>query len=534
MDRDDLILAAERHTTSKLHDLARIETMGFRGEALASIGSVARLTIASRKQGTADGWSVIVDGGRATPPRPAALSPGTRVEVADLFFATPARLKFLKSERAEAAAITEAVRRTAMAHPQIRFSLAGSDRTLLEFPATGADGLAGRLAQLLGRDFAENAVAIDAEREGVRLSGHAGLPTFNRGNALQQHVFVNGRPVRDKQLLGALRAAYAELMPRDRHPVAALFIGVAPEWVDVNVHPAKAEVRFRDPGIVRGLIVGALREALAGAGHRATATGGVAMTAAFARRAAPPPGPQLVPRAVPFNDGGAPPGGFGESGQALFGDFPVSADIREAATADAAATPAARHPLGVPRAQFRQNYIIAQTEDGLIVVDQHAAHERLVYERLKAGLAGAGVPRQLLLVPEIVDLAEEDVGRLVERAPELAEFGLVVEGFGPGAVAIREVPAILDGLDVAGLVRDLAAELADLDSPTVLKSRRDRVAGTIACHGSVRSGRRLRPEEMDALLRDMERVPHSGQCIHGRPTYIELKLADIERLFGRR
>ncbi|MCW5715503.1 MAG: DNA mismatch repair endonuclease MutL [Bauldia sp.] len=537
LGRDDLPLAVERHCTSKLDGgLDAIGTLGFRGEALASIGAVARLAITSRRRGADEGWAIAVDGGRVSAVTPAAAAPGTRVEVSDLFFATPARLKFMKSERAETAAITETVRRLAMTHPEIRFSLSGPDRTLSDFPATGEDGFAERLEQILGRDFAENSIEIDASREGVRLTGRAGLPTYNRGNAVQQYLFVNGRAVRDKQLLGALRGAYADFIGRDRHPVAALFVDLPPQSVDVNVHPAKAEVRFRDPGLVRGLVVGAVREAITGVGHRATRTGASAMTEAFARRTAMPMPPRhgVLPR-EPYGaplPGPSPATGFGEAAQALLADIAGSADIRAAAPTPSAADLA--RPLGVARAQIHENYIVAQTADGLIVVDQHAAHERLVYERLKAALAAKAVPSQLLLVPEIVDLPADDVGRLADRAAELAELGLVLEPFGPGAVAIREVPAILDGLDAAGLVRDLADELAELDSATTLRSQLDRVAGTMACHGSVRSGRRLRPEEMDALLRDMERTPHSGQCIHGRPTYIELKLADIERLFGRR
>lgn len=532
LDPDDLPLAVERHCTSKLdRGLDAIGTLGFRGEALASIGSVARLTLSSRRRGADEGWSIAVDGGRVGAPRPVAMSEGTRVEVTDLFFATPARLKFMKSERAEAAAVADIVRRLALAHPGIRFSLAGSDRALTDFEA--ANDLWDRIAQIVGADFRANAIEVDAIRENVRLTGLAGLPTFNRGNALQQYFFVNERPVRDKQLLGALRAAYADLMYRDRYPVAVLFIDLAPHLVDVNVHPTKAEIRFRDAGLVRGLVVGGLKEALASAGHRATATGGTAMSSAFARRPPLPVISHTGPRQDFYAAPLVPPQGFAEPEQAAFADMPMSADIRPTAEplpeGDAAA-----HPLGAARAQVHANYIIAQTADGIVVVDQHAAHERLVYERLKAGLASRDVPRQMLLVPEVVDLPEDDVARLDERAEELTEFGLVLEAFGPGAVAVREVPAMLKGLDVGALVRDLAGELAEMDATTLLRSQLDRVAGTMACHGSVRSGRRLRPEEMDALLREMERVPHSGQCIHGRPTYIELKLADIERLFGRR
>lgn len=531
LGREELELAVERHCTSKLDDgLDGIVTLGFRGEALASIGSVARLTMSSRRGDADQGWAVTVDGGVATAARPVAMARGTRVEVSDLFFATPARLKFMKSERAESGAITETVRRIAMAHPEIRLTLTGEDRSTLEFPATAAGDFATRLGQVIGNDFRDNALWIDAGRGDIRLTGHAGLPTFNRGTAQQQHFFVNQRPVKDRQLLGALRAAYSDFVSRDRHPVAVLFLTLPPIQVDVNVHPAKAEVRFRDPGLVRGLIVGALREALAGAGHRATSTGASEMAAAFARHTQSPfpfsPVQRDDDRSL------APAAGFFEEGQAQFDDIPGSADMRPVDEADSGEP--GRHPLGVPRAQIHANYIISQTADGLIVIDQHAAHERLVYERLKAELARRDIPQQMLLVPEIVEIPEEDVARLVDRASELAEFGLVIESFGPGAVAIREVPALLKGLNAVQLVQDLAAEIAELDATTLLGTEIDRVLGTMACHGSVRSGRRLRPEEMDALLREMERVPHSGQCIHGRPTYIELKLGDIERLFGRR
>lgn len=534
LERDELPLAVERHCTSKLDGgLDVITTLGFRGEALASIGSVARLTLSSRRRGvTESGWSITVDGARVGSPKPVAMTEGTRVEVTDLFFATPARLKFMKSEHAEASAVAEVVRRLALANPQLRFTLSGNHRALVVFDA--AASLEERIAQVVGRDFRDNALPIMAEREGVRLRGLAGLPTFNRGNALQQHFFVNGRPVRDRQLLGALRAAYADFIPRDRNAVTVLFIDLEPYLVDVNVHPAKTEVRFRDPGLVRGLLIGALKEALAGAGHRATGTGGAAMVSAFARRTARMSAGRDAPRRDFYGAPAAPPPipGFAEPEQAALEGTPVGADLGE--EAHAKDDVGAALPLGVARTQVHANYIIAQTDDGIVVVDQHAAHERLVYERLKAGLASRNVARQILLVPEVVDLPEDDVARLGERTAELEEFGLLIETFGPGAVAVREVPAMLKELDVPGLVRDLAGELAEMESTTILRSRLDRVAGTMACHGSVRAGRRLRPEEMDALLREMERVPHSGQCIHGRPTYIELKLADIERLFGRR
>ena len=536
MDADDLALSVERHCTSKLSDdLSAIATLGFRGEALASIGAVARLTIASRRRGVDHGWRIVVDGGKASGLAPAAINAGTQIEVDDLFFATPARLKFMKSERAEANAITETVRQMAMAHPEIRFTLTGSDRAMTDFRAAAP---ADRIAEVLGGEFGDNALAIDAERDGVRLSGFAGLPTFNRGNSQRQYFFVNGRAVRDKQLFGALRAAYADFLSRDRHPVAALFVDLPAAEVDVNVHPAKAEVRFRDPGKIRGLVIGTLREACAAAGHRASTTVGSAMQSAFR------PGgglrdvwssygePQDPPPAGPMPVAAPNAPGFAEAGQPVLGDIGASADVRELAPPPETSPPV--HPLGVPRAQLHENYIVAQTADGLVVVDQHAAHERLVYERLKRALASREVATQMLLVPEIVEIADEDVHRLTARAEELAALGLSVEPFGPGAIAVRAVPAMLDGVDVKGLVRDLADEIAEMDTATLLAERIDKVAGTMACHGSVRSGRRLRPEEMDALLRQMEAEPYSGQCIHGRPTYIELKLDDLEKLFGRR
>ncbi len=533
ISRDDLTLAVERHCTSKLKgDLSAIETLGFRGEALASIGAVARLGISSRQRGSDHGWRVGVEGGHMLDIQPAAISPGTQVEVRDLFFATPARLKFMKSERAEAAAISDVVRQTAMAHPEVRFVLSGSDRALTDFAASGEDGRLQRMEQVLGAEFRDNAIAIDAEREGIRLTGFAGLPTFNRGNSSRQFFFVNGRPVRDKQLFGALRAAYADFLSRDRHPVAALFIEAPAKFVDVNVHPAKAEVQFRDPGLVRGLVVGAIRETLAEAGHRSSSTGAAAMQNAFARRQ-PAFAAQTMRHYAPFDPPPSPQRGFGEDGQTALADIGVSADVRPDVIAAMPADAVSR-PLGAARAQLHENYIIAQTEDGFIVVDQHAAHERLVYERLKEEIRAKGVATQMLLVPEVVDLPAEDVARIAARSAELAEFGLVLEAFGPGAIAVREVPALLDGVDIKGLVNDLADELGELDSAATLEQRIDKVAGTMACHGSVRSGRRLRPEEMDALLRQMEGVPYSGQCIHGRPTYIELKLTDLERLFGRR
>ncbi|MCB1488990.1 MAG: DNA mismatch repair endonuclease MutL [Bauldia sp.] len=537
MGPDELALAIERHCTSKLDGgLDDIRSLGFRGEALAAIGAAARLSVASRARGSDDAHEITVEGGRVGAVRPTALSGGTRIEVRDLFFATPARLKFLKSERAESAAITDVVKRQAMAHPDIRFSVTGSDRSGLDFPAaTGADAQLTRLTQIMGADFRANAVPIQAEREGVTLAGFAGLPTYHRANSLAQFIFVNGRPVRDKLLLGALRGAYADLMKRDRYPVAALFIDLDPGQVDVNVHPTKADVRFRDSGLVRGLIVGAVREAFAGSGLRSSSTAASAAIAAFRPLDRPAPSSPYRPSAwtPPRVSSGnaALAAGFAEESQTVFD----GADRPSARVAEVEPEPLdLARPLGAARAQLHENYIVAQTADGLVIVDQHAAHERLVYERLKRGLADNAIASQILLIPEVVDLAAEDADRIVERADELAELGLVVERFGPGAVAVRETPSMLGTVDAGALVRDLAEEIAEWDRVVGLRDRLERIAATMACYGSVRSGRRLKAEEMDALLREMEATPNASECNHGRPTYIELKLADIERLFGRR
>ena len=533
----DLEMAIRRHCTSKLdRDLLDIRTLGFRGEALPSIGSVAKLSLLSRTAEASEGAEIAVTGGRVEPVRPAAANRGTVVEVRDLFFATPARLKFLKSEKAEASAISDVVRRMAIAFPHVRFVLSGADRTTLEFPATGTDRLA-RIAQVLGRDFRDNAIEIDAEREGVRLTGFAGVPTFNRGNSLNQFAFVNGRPVQDKLIWSALRAAYAETIPHGRYPVAVLAIEIDPALVDVNVHPAKSDVRFRDPGLVRGLVIGAIREALAREGDRASTTGASGLMRAF-RPEAPRPSAPWTPAASPYRPFEAAPASavpsFRER-QAGFAEFSApSARSEPAFTPDAPREEEPqRHPLGAARAQLHANYIVAQTEDGLVIVDQHAAHERLVFEAMRNALHSRAVPAQALLIPEIVDLPEDDCDRLTAHAEEFAKLGLGIERFGPGAVAVRETPAMLGEMDASGLIRQLADELAEWDTASGLKNKLEYLAATMACHGSVRSGRRMRPEEMNALLRQMEATPGSGQCNHGRPTYIELKLSDIERLFGR-
>jgi len=559
MSRDQLATAIERHATSKLpvgedgaDDLLNIASMGFRGEALPSIGSVARLTITTQDAELGEAWDLRVEGGIEDGPRPApALGRrGTRVEVADLFYATPARLKFLKSERAESNAVADVIKRLALSRADVGFFLTVEGRSRVSAPAEDhddpVDARRSRLSAILGGDFGENALVIDQEREGVRLTGLASLPTYNRGSNQHQFLFVNGRPVKDRLLVGAVRGAYQDFLARDRHPVAALYVDLAPGQVDVNVHPAKAEVRFRDAGLVRGLIVGALRHALAGAGHRASTT-----VAGYALGRAQP---QTTPSAPPLARAGgwsSRPSASWEQSLAQTASEPgglapgMSArvepdyDAEPGAAVDpsapqAASEPQPSFPLGVARAQVHATYVIAQTEDGLVIVDQHAAHERLVYERMKAQIAATGVARQALLVPEIVELDEAEARRVLDRAEQLAELGLVIEPFGAGALAVREVPALLKRLDVQGLIRDLADELAEYDEALSLKEQLEEVVGTMACHGSVRSGRRLTGEEMNALLRDMEATPHSGQCNHGRPTYVELKLADIERLFGRR
>jgi DNA mismatch repair protein MutL len=549
--RNELALAVERHATSKLVagdggavDLLNIHTMGFRGEALPSIGAVARLSIASKARGVDDAWAIQVEGGELYPVKPsawAALSEcGTRVEVRDLFFATPARLKFMKSERAEMMAVTDVVKRLAMARPDVAFSLEHDGRMSLRLAAERDpenEGRRTRLAAVLGAEFAPNCIALDQVRGDVRLSGFAGLPTYHRGTREHQHLFVNGRPVKDKLIVGAVRAAYQDLLARDRHPVAALFLDLPPGDVDVNVHPAKTEVRFRDAALVRGLIVGALSHALAGAGHRASTTTAQSALGAVRAYEAPQPGLRM----------------WGVAEERLAGDFvrpsgrveSWTAGVSPAELLDVIASPPAGmpafqdedarfFPLGAARAQIHETYIVAQTEDGIVIVDQHAAHERLVYERMKHMLSNGGVRRQALLIPEVVELDPSEAEALAARAEELAGLGLVIEPFGPGAILVRETPALLGHIDAGGLLRDLADDITELGDAHALKDRLEEVCSSMACHGSVRAGRRLTADEMNALLRQMEATPFSGQCNHGRPTYVELKLADIEKLFGRR
>ena len=545
MDADALSLAVERHATSKLardaegaDDLTHIATLGFRGEALPSIGAVAKLAITSRTK-TSSAHVIAVEGGVTAGPKPVGFlgsgQSGTRVEVRNLFYATPARLKFLKSPRAESLAVSDVVKRLAMARPDVAFVLTDDGRVVLSLAAeeTLFEGSLRRLAKLMGRDFADNAAPIMAEREEVRLSGFAGLPTYNRANAQAQFLFVNGRAVRDRLLLGAVKGAYADYLARDRHPAVALFLSCEPEFVDVNVHPAKAEIHFRDSGLVRGLIVGALKAALHEESHRASTT--VADEALAALRPggapAPPSYRSYMPQQARFS-------GFSEAAAAFAAPLDMSASTRPSHSHSAHDHHHVAHeggaPLGVARAQVHDTYIVAQTQDGIVIVDQHAAHERLVYERMKRSLNNGGVKRQALLIPEVVELDEGEASRVLARADELATLGLVVESFGPGALLVRETPALLGDVDAKALVRDIADELTETDSANSLKERLDHVSATLACHGSVRAGRRLNPDEMNALLREMESTPHSGQCNHGRPTYVELKLADIERLFGRR
>ena len=555
----ELPLALSRHATSKIDgsDLLDIHSFGFRGEALPSLGAVGRLTLQSRVRGEA-GVELSVEGGVMSAVKPCALNGGTVVTLRDLFYATPARLKFLRTDRAETQAISDTVKRLAMAEPAVGFTLrdvsGGGDRVTFRVePETGDlfDALRGRLSRIMGAEFTDNALAVESEREGFRLTGYAALPTYSRGTAVAQYLFVNGRPVRDKMLIGALRGAYQDFLSRERHPAVALFVDCDPHKVDVNVHPAKSEVRFRDPGVVRGLIVTTLRHALAQAGHRASSTVAAATLDAMrpeagqayasqphaALGAGPEPvngphvyqmdRPSLGARAAAYR-AQAPAPGFADLGDSYSGRVVDTAPVAEAPAEDVT-----RRPLGAARGQVHENYIIAQTEDGVVIVDQHAAHERLVYEKLKRQMAENGVPAQALLIPDVVDLSSDDAARLLAVADDLSRMGLTVEPFGAGAIAVRETPAILGEVDSQGLIRDILDELDDMGETSLVQEKIEAILSRVACHGSIRSGRVMRAEEMNALLREMEATPHSGQCNHGRPTYVELKLSDIERLFGR-
>jgi len=543
MTGDDLPLALSRHATSKIDgtDLLNIHSFGFRGEALPSLGAVGRLTITSRAQGH-DGVQISVSGSAETPVKPAALNRGTVVELRDLFYATPARLKFMRTDRAELGAVVDIIKRLAMAEPAIGFSLRdvsdGKDRILFRVdPESGDlfDALHGRLRQVLGAEFSENALPIDATRDGVRLTGYAALPTYSRGAAVMQFFFVNGRPVRDKLLLGALRGAYADFLSRDRHPAVALFIDCDPHLVDVNVHPAKSEVRFQDAGSVRGLVVSSLRHALANAGHRSSTTVAGATLGAMQPEKPHQPiyqmdRPSQSARSASYTYQ-APSAEAASTASFGFAETPaVSARVEQVIETQ---TPDPSHPLGAARAQVHENYIIAQTETGIVIVDQHAAHERLVYEKLKSQMRENGVAAQALLIPEIIELSSHKAALILGLADELSALGLGIEPFGGSAIAVRETPAILGSVNATALIRDVLDELADWGDSQLVQSKIEAILSRVACHGSIRSGRQMRAEEMNALLRDMERTPHSGQCNHGRPTYVELKLSDIERLFGR-
>ena len=525
---DDLPLAMSRHATSKIDgsDLLNIQSFGFRGEALPSLGAVGKLTLTSRTA-VSTGAELQVNGGKFSPVRPVAMQPGTRATLRDLFYATPARLKFLRSDRAEAQAIADVVKRLAMAEPSIAFSLrdTGTGRMVFQVQSEQGDmfsALRGRLGQLMGRDFVVNAIAVDAEREDITLTGFAALPTYSRGAAVAQFIFVNGRPVRDKLLLGAVRGAYVDFLSRARHPAVALFVECDPSRVDVNVHPAKSEVRFREPATVRGLIVSGLRHALAEVGHRASTTVSDAALGAFTAQ------PQVQPRVYQMDRPRNAPGYSGLAETETMFDGQPSARIEEVPQLEAQ-----HRPLGAARAQLHENYILSQTYEGLVIVDAHAAHERLVYEKLKAQMVEEGVRAQALLIPEVINLSDGDMALLLEQAETLTQLGLSIEPFGRGAVVVQSVPAILGHVDVNRLVLDIVDELSDGGSSQSLQSRLDAILSRVACHGSVRTGRRMQADEMNALLREMEATPHSGQCNHGRPTYVSLAMADIEKLFGR-
>ncbi len=508
MAPNDLALCIERHATSKLSDgnLIDIRTLGFRGEALPSIGSVSRMGVSSRLKGAGEAYTLRVDAGQQQPLKPAAVAQGTEIEVRDLFFATPARLKFLKTDRTETAEAADIVRRLALAHPAAGFSFVTEERRLIDAPA--GETREARVNRIMGTEFCENAVAFSGEREGVRVEGFAGLPTYSRAQSNMQFAFVNARPVRDKLIAGAIRGAYADLMSRARFPALVVYLTCPPDRVDVNVHPAKSEVRFRDSAMVRGLLVSAIRAALAVKGLASNTDLGRSTVASFR-----PAQPDY--------------GGFAERQAAFDMNMPLHSPVDDApVTGD--------YRLGVARAQFHDNYIVAQTASGIVLVDQHAAHERLVYERLKRERAEQGIATQALLVPQVVELDPADVERLSGAQEMLAASGLVVEAFGEGAVLLREIPSVLAGADMAGIIRDIADELSALSDTTAIDERINHVLATMACHNSVRSGRKLKPDEMNALLREMEVTPNSGQCNHGRPTFVELQLADIERLFGRR
>ena len=549
MTREELIASLDRHATSKLpdDDLLNIKNLGFRGEALASIAAVSRVKIETSCSG--ESWEITCEAGRKSDPKPSAHPAGTRIEIRDLFFATPARLKFQKSDRAEYMAVKDIISRLAMAYPEIGFRLIHDEKKALDL-VRGQD-LHSRLSALLGRDFGENAMMIDAEREGIHLTGYAGLPTYHRGNAQHQYMFVNGRSVRDKLLGGCVRAAYMDVLHRDRHPVVALFLSLPSDQVDVNVHPAKTEVRFRDAGMVRGLMIGAMKNAIHQGGFTSSSTVTSAALGSFRPITGGYSGGSASSSSLPLGRGSqaAVPSSYAYGGNAPQSYGNLAEKHEQSYISEGLASPSAQadvitqdvqeplqsYPLGAARAQIHENYIVAQTEDGMVLVDQHAAHERLVYERFKAQLKESGIEKQGLLTPEIIDLSEDDASRLLKFSEQLSTLGLEVEAFGSDAVAVHSVPSLLGGrIDIRRMVMDILDEIDEREQTDVLEDTLNEILSTMACHGSVRSGRRMNAQEMNALLRQMEDTPLSGQCNHGRPTYISLSLKDIEKLFGRR
>ncbi|NBX03112.1 MAG: DNA mismatch repair endonuclease MutL [Alphaproteobacteria bacterium] len=550
MNKQELELCVQRHATSKLpsDDLLDIRFLGFRGEALPSIGSVSRLSVTSRARGSDEAWQLRVEGGDVGNAEPAALSGGTRIEVRDLFYATPARLKFLKSDRTEIGQAADTIERLAMANPSVSFLLKSDDKTLLQVSGSQLDLIDARLArlrELMGKEFADNALALMQQRENMVLTGFAALPTYNRGTSAEQYLFVNGRPVKDRLLIGAVRGAYHDVLAHDRHPVVALFLDVPSHEVDVNVHPAKAEVRFRDTNMIRGLMIGAIKHALSEAGFRASTSVGAQALSHFSAHPHLPTPPQ-------YQGGYSYAGGLSEPAQSRYQAFGQTAALMPQHMLPPMARQSHQpmefahvgapqniqdytlYPLGAARCQLHQTYIVAETADGLVVVDQHAAHERLVLEKMKLGMAESGVARQKLLIPEVVDIGEKLAERLLARQDELLAFGLAIESFGAGSIAVRETPAMLGDVNITAMIRALTDDLSECGEALSLKERIEELCSTMACHGSVRAGRSLNVLEMNALLRQMEQTPLSGQCNHGRPTYIELKRKDIEKLFGRR
>ena len=548
MSKQDLVLAVERHATSKLpnDNLDSISTLGFRGEALPSIGAVSRLSIKTRSKNMDTGWSINVTGGDIEAATPSSLKMGTQVEIRDLFYATPARLKFLKTDRTETGRTIEVIRRIAMVNPNISFTLNDGNRTNIRFNEVRGNLpniKLSRIGEVLGRDFEENSLLIEAEREGFILTGYAGLPTLNRRTSSHQFLFVNGRPVQDKLLYGAVRAAYSDFLAYDRHPLVVLFLDAPKSTLDVNVHPAKSEVRFQEPGLVRGLIIGALKKTLTEAGYQTSSTVSNAALGILNKSISKVASTGVRRSSQSYKSFNSAPNNHLHSSLATNEIANEYLDLNSAPMARNNSTSnqsfetlneIASFPLGAAQAQLHKNYIVAQTNEGFVIVDQHAAHERLVYEKMKIHLKEGGIKRQVLLIPEIVDLENAKIQRLLELKDDFTRLGLILEKFGEGAILVREIPSILGDINIKNLVIDIADELEEFGSSTVLEDKLGHICGTIACHSSVRSGRTLRIEEMNALLREMEATPHSGQCNHGRPTYVELKLSDIEKLFGRR